>query len=72
MTVTMYVTRAIFICYEGQKSGYFEVKTCVFPPLSKDERLQIPDFQYIAKTSKYGHIFNQLSSYLKICPYFGT
>ena len=57
MTVTMYVTSAIFICYEGQKSGYFEVKTWFFPLSSKDRKSQLLDFQHIAETSKYGHIF---------------
>jgi len=70
MTVTMYVTGANFICYGGQKSGYFEVKTCIFPLLSIVKKSQSPDFQHITKTSKNKHFFNQLYSCLKKCPYF--
>ena len=70
MTVTMYVTGAIFICYEGQKSGYFEVKTYIFLLLSIVKKLQLPDFQHITNTSKNKHFFNQLYSCLKKRPYF--
>lgn len=70
MTVTMYVTGANFICYERQKSGYFEVKTYIFLLLSIVGKSQIPDFQHITKTSKNKHFFNQLYSCLKKCPYF--
>ena len=70
MTVTICVTRANFICYEGQKSGCFEVKTCFIPLSSKDRKSQTPDFQYIINKSKNKRFFNQLYSCLKKRPYF--
>ena len=70
MTVTIYVTSANFICYEGQKSGLFEVKTCIISLSSKDRKSQIPDFQHINKISKNKRFFNQLYSCLEKRPYF--
>ncbi len=68
-SVTMYVMSANYICYESPKSGFFDLKTWYFHHVYECYKLQITENEQLNKTSKNRHIFNQVSSRLKIRPY---
>ncbi len=69
-SVTMYVKSANYICYESPKSGFFDLKTWYFHHVYECCKLQTSENEQLNKTSKNRHIFNQVSSRLKKCPYF--
>lgn len=47
MSVTIYVTEANFICYKGQKTGFFVQKTLFFPKYPKITKPQNTDYQIL-------------------------
>lgn len=65
MSLTIYITDAKYICYQRPKSAFFDAKSWVISPLSDNHKSQNTDYQTLTKSSKNGHISNQLQSFLK-------
>lgn len=65
MSLTIYVTDAKNICYQCPKSAFFDAKSWVISPLSNNHKSQYTDYQPLIKSSKNGHISNQLQNILK-------